>query len=320
MEMNKTKVRILVTGANGFVGSHVLKQLLEENRFDIGITIRKTSNLWRIDDLLNSNISTFSLDETEISEIISNFKPDVVVHLAVYYKKNHTPEDIDRMIETNILFPTKVLDAMINNGVKYFVNTGTFTEYLQLQKELTTESEILPRNLYSATKVAFEDILKYYAKIYDLKAVTLKLTSPYGPKDFEKKLIPYLINCAISGEKAKATLGVQIWDYVYVKDIARAYSAAILYLLRSSAGYDSFIIGSGESYSLRYISEVIEKLGYKLDVEWGAIKYSDAETYFVKGDIIRARNILKWWPVYSLEMGLRETIDYYLGVNKDDLK
>ncbi len=318
MEINRAKVRILITGANGFVGSHVLRELLEQNRYDIGITIRKTSNLWRIDDILNRDISTFFIDETKINDIISKFKPDVVVHLAVYYKRSHTPDDIDRMIETNILFPTNIIDAMINNDVKYFVNTGTFTEYLQHRSELTMEDEPHPRNLYSATKVAFEDVLKYYTEMHDLRAVTLKLMAPYGPKDSDKKLIPYLIKCALAGERAKTTMGEQMWDYVYVKDIARAYSAAISYLLNSTSGYESFIIGSGESYSLRYISEVIGKFGYKLDVEWGALQYGDAETYFAKGDITKARNILKWWPIYSLEAGMRETFDYYLGVNKND--
>ena len=307
-------MRILVTGANGFVGSHVLESLLEDGKNDIGIILRTSSDVWRIREYIERrDISLFYLEKEPIDEIISMFKPEIVIHLSVYYKKNANYGDIEEMFNTNIIFPTKILESMVKNGLRFFINTGTITEFLVDEKYLVPHSKVSPSNLYSATKVAFEGILRYYTKRHGIKAITLKLAYPYGPKDNPKKLIPYLIKCAIKGETAKATFGEQNLDYIYVKDIANAYRAAVDFIIRGWNKYEVFIIGSGQAPSVREIAEVINEITNNLHVEWGAIPYSESESYYVRADTTKARNVLGWKPIFSLREGILETYNFYKG-------
>ena len=303
-----------MTGANGFVGSHVLESLLEDGKNDIGIILRTSSDVWRIKEHIEKRgILLFYLEKESIDEIISMFKPEIVIHMSVYYRKNAKYGDIEEMFNTNIIFPTKILESMVKNGLRFFINTGTSTEFLVDEKYLTPHSKISPSNLYSATKVAFEGILRYYTIHRGIKAITLKLAYPYGPKDNPKKLIPYLIKCAIKGETAKATFGEQNLDYIYIKDIANAYTAAVEFIIRRWNKYEVFIIGSGEAPSLREIAKVINEISNNLHVEWGVLPYDESESHHVMVDTTKARNVLLWKPIFSLREGILETYNFYRG-------
>lgn len=312
-------LKILITGANGFVGSHVLESLLENSENKIAIMLRTTSDISRIKSHLESGeISIFYLDKEDIESIINSFKPEIVIHLATYYKKKHILEDIDEMFNSNITFPVKILDSMVRNKVRFFINTGTFTEFLIDETYIKDSSKISPSNLYSATKVSFEEILKFYSDKLGIQAVTLKLLAPYGPRDNPKKLIPYLINCAIKNEIAKTSPGGQSWDFIYVKDVARAYTAAVDFIARRWNKYEVFVIGTGKVFSLKNIGKLINDLQGNLKVEWGALSYNEAETYFVKADITKAQNLLKWKPIFSIREGLLETYNYYNWVHNHE--
>jgi len=310
MGMSGDKIKVLITGANGFIGSHLLDHLIEDGNYKIGITLRTFSDTWRIKRHID-NLEIFYIDKIDIEDIISKFKPELVIHLAVYYRKEHSYSDIEEMLNTNIIFPTKILDSMVRNNIKFFINTGTFTEYSINESELKPYSKLSPSNLYSATKVSFEDILKFYTNNYEINAITLKLFAPYGYRDNPKKLIPYLINCALKGEIAEISPGDQRWDFIYVKDIAKAYIKGIKYLMKTREKYSVFNIGSGTSHSIKEIVEIINSFGKKLQVKWGAKPYSKMETFYVKADITSSINILEWWPEYSLRDGLLETYEWY---------
>ena len=318
MEVTGRKLRILITGGNGFVGSHVLESLVKKGNCEVGITLRTTSDTWRVNSMFTDDIERFFIDREGVETVISRFKPDLVLHLAVLYKKRHTASDIEEMFNSNITFPSKILQAMVQNGVRFFINTGTFTEYSIQNRDLTVDASILPSNLYSATKIAFEDILKFYTKTYNINAITLKLTSPYGPRDNTSKLIPYLMNCATSKKVANLSPGDQMWDYIYVKDVAEAYKSAIEYIVNSRESYDSFLIGSGESHSLKEIADIIKSFNGEFEINWSAVPYSEVETYYIRADITKARNTLKWWPKYTPIEGLRETYEYYRSAKKND--
>ncbi len=313
-------MKVLVTGANGFIGSHVLEALIKENGWEIAITLRPESDISRIRNMLeeSNRIKAYVLGEQSLDSIISSFKPDLVVNFAVYYEKKDLYSNIDQMVETNISFSSKILDSMSRNGGRFFVNTGTYTEFLMDKQILATESNVHPANLYSATKAAFENILKYYTENYNITAVTLNLSTTYGPKDKPNNLIPYLVNCSLENRDANVSAGEQILDFVYVKDVAEAYVKAMRYLLGTHKNYDVFSIGSGSPHNLKEIAEIISGFGGNLRINWGAIPYSLQETFFFKSDITHARNVLRWWPKYTLSEGLRETFEYFKGVKSHE--
>jgi len=298
---------VLVTGGTGFIGSHVVEALIH-NEFNVILLKRTSSDIWRIKEHLGKIIS-YDIDKTELDTIFNKNKIDAVIHLATYYKKFHSYEDIEKMVYSNITFPTKLLDLCSKYNVKYFVNTGTFFEYDITSLPVKEEERKKPFNLYSSTKISFEDIIRFYSD--KLKVITLRIFSPYGEKDNEYKLIPTLIKKAVKNEEIHLSEGFQKLDFVYVKDIADAYIKA-LKSIEKIDNLEAFNIGTGFPYSIREaVSLIQEILDKELYVIWGKPAQDIPICY---ADITKAKSLLKWYPAYSLKEGLRRTIDYYRKV------
>ena len=254
------------------------------------------------------------LDKVKLSEIFARFMPDIVIHLAAYYKRLPTSEEAEQIMNSNIIFPSQILEVMSQTGVNLFINTGTFTEYLQDKERLVLNREnARPRDLYSASKSAFEEILKFYSLKYDISSLTFVLMTPYGEADNENKLIPYIIKSSLEGVEVDLTLGEQSLDLIYAEDVAFAYLKGIDFLLSTKTGYNSFQIGSGETYTIRQIADMIKKINKSLRINWGKKSYLKDDIFYCKADITKSKNILQWSPKTSIENGLNRTYLYYLN-------
>ena len=307
------RMKIMVTGATGFIGSHLIEYLVKDGVNEISIIKRSFSNVCRIREYMDK-IKAYDVDKEDITKIVEKDKPEIIIHLATFYKKNHTFEDISSMISSNIEFPVKILEAMALAGVKYFINTGTFFEKIYDVSFLDPLGVGKPVNLYASTKLAFKEMLKFYAFNYDIKAITLKLFSPYGYKEKPYKLIPYLIKSIISDEEAKLTQGEQLLDFIYVKDIVSAYVSSIKYITCTKESYQDFEVGTGTPHTVREIAEILTEIsGTDSNLEWGVVPYADNEIFYSRANISKTMNCLKWKPRYSLEEGLKETFNQYKG-------
>jgi len=301
-------MRVLITGATGFIGSHLVEYIVNNTKNEIFILKRSSSDIWRIKEYINK-LKAFDIDKEDILDVIKKSKPDVIIHLATYYKKKHDYNDLPIMINSNIEFPMRLLEAMASENIKYFINTGTFFESVY---SYSTQRFIRPFNLYASTKLAFEEIMRFYLYTYDIKGITLKLFSPYGCKENPKKLIPYLINKILKDEEIEMTEGNQTLDFTYVKDIIDAYIKTIKYIFNMKEIYQTFEIGTGITHTLREIVSILEKISGKvLKVNWGKIPYAENEIFYSKADIMNAMNFLRWKPKYDLEKGLEETFEWY---------
>ncbi|MGB9878571.1 MAG: NAD-dependent epimerase/dehydratase family protein [Candidatus Pelagibacter ubique] len=301
-------MRVLITGATGFIGSHLVEYLINNTKNEVFILKRSSSDIWRIKEYINK-LKTFDTDKEDILDIIKKSKPDVIIHLATYYKKNHNYNDLPVMIHSNIEFPVRILEAMASENVTYFINTGTFFESVY---SYGTQRFIKPLNLYASTKLAFEELMKFYLYTYDIKGITLKLFSPYGYRENPNKLIPYLINKILKDEEIEMTAGDQTLDFTYVKDIIDAYIKAIEYIFHMKEIYQTFEIGTGVMHTLQEVVSILEKISGKvLRVSWGKIPYAENEVFYSKADIRDTMNFLRWKPKYDLEKGLKETFEWY---------
>lgn len=305
------EMNILVTGATGFIGSFLTERLVKE-KHKVIILKRSTSNIWRIKEIFDKLVS-YDVDRVSIESIFKREKIDMVLHLATNYKKFHSSKDVEIIIDSNIKFPSLILEYAKENDVKYFINTGTFFEYEFVNKEpIREESPKKAYNFYACSKLAFEETLKFYTQNYNIRGITLKLFAPYGYKDNEYKLIPSLIKKALNNETIFLTKGEQMLDFTYVKDIVEAYLRSMNYIQIMSTKYDVFNIGTGKAYSVKeLVSLTSEIIGKKLKVEWGAIPYSKNEIFYACADITKASIKLHWSPKYSLVEGLKETINWY---------
>jgi UDP-glucose 4-epimerase len=314
-----TQKRVFLTGAHGFIGSHITRLLLGEG-YDVGILTRPHSNCSRIRDCLN-RITVCNGDirnGREIERVIADFNPDSIIHLVTYYAVEHRPDEIGVMIDTNVRGMINLLEAARNAGTGSVVNASTCAVYRETGELLHEKDIPAPQNLYALTKLYSEDACAFYADTYGINGISLRLFPPYGPRDHERRLIPYVIGTMLKGESPMLTSGNQKWDFVYVADIARAFGAAVVYA-GQHRGHTIMNIGTGEAASVR---EVVSRLaaftGFSGELAWGAVPHRRSEVWFNSADITRGRKLLGWKPEIGLLEGLEMTYRWFAHHRQKD--
>jgi len=297
---------ILLTGATGFLGSHLLEALLLHN-YDVIITKRTMSDTWRINHLLHK-VNVYNTDVDSINKIFTNNSVDVIIHMATLYRKFDNGQEVKEMVESNVSFPVELLEAAVRHGVKGFINSGTFFEYDCSVLPVNENAKLKPFNLYAKTKLSFETILATYSDL--LNIMTLRLFSPYGEKD-NLKLIPMVIQKALSNERIELSDGLQKLDFIYAADITDAYIRALARMNEQhEANYKVYNIGSGACVSVREVVSIIEQqLGKTIDKYWGMPSKVDIPIAFA--DIAQAETDLGWFPSHNIHDGIEKTIEFY---------
>ena len=294
----KGKPTSLITGATGFVGSHLVYHLLELG-WSVHV-IRRQSSKSDILQGVESQIISHVIDGSfrSLNEAVQTSQPDVVLHLASLFLAEHDSADIDPMFESNLTFPTKLAEAMVKHNKRTFVNAGTAWQHFH-------NGAYNPVCLYGATKQAFEAILKYYVEAHALKVTGLKLFDTYGPADSRKKLFAALGDSAKANQPLKMTDGLQKIDLVYIDDATRAFALAAERQLNGKAGkWESFSINTRRPVTLRHVVALYEKsIGRKLPIEWGGRPHRQRELMIPwKGE----KWIPGWKPKIHLEAGIRQ--------------
>ncbi len=291
-------MKILITGVTGFIGKHLSKKLLKQGNTIYAI-IRKQSAREKLEQ---NNIKCF-IDNNSTEDLITYFeneKFDGVIHLASCFIVEHKPEQIIELINSNILFSTRVLEAATRSNVKWFINTGTFWQHYE-------NRDYSPVNLYAATKQAFESIAEYYMETSKINFVTLKLNDTYGPEDTRPKIFNLWKKAAETGEPLGMSLGEQLIDIIYIDDVIEAYVSMIKLLKNDNAREfrgKSFAVSSGNPVKLRELAGIFTKVtNKKLNIRWGERPYRKREVMvpWNKGESVPG-----WSPKVSLEEGIKK--------------
>lgn len=304
-------MKILLTGATGFIGSHLLQALIEE-KHDITILLRESSNTWRINNWLPK---VRKVQESDLRSFFSQSPPETIIHLATHYAKTHQPEDVEKMIDGNIKLPTTLLEFASLHKHTAFINIGTCFEYAPSGFAISECSDVQPYNLYASTKLAFEEILKFYATETTLRAITLRLFFPYGEDDNDK-VIPLMIKSILSGKTMTISKGEQYLDFTYVGDIVQACLKSIAFISSNQyRQYELFNIGEGKAKQLKQIATLLNQMSGKELIRCEN-PYSKNEIMNMMADISKAKKMLHWVPQTSIETGLEKTYHYYTNHEK----
>lgn len=297
-------MRVLVTGANGYIASNLIRYLIAK-KHKVAALEQESSILDKLKDFRGSiDIFRVKNDFESVSHAVSKTNPDVVVHLAALTIVEHRPEQIEPLLSSNVLFPALLLEAMLKNGVKCMVNTGSFWEYA---KNPVRHQAL---NLYAASKIAFEQILHYYEDVHGFRCVTLKLYGVYGPFDLRGKIFCLFKQSINTKNPVLFSPGRQRLDLIYIGDIVCAFEKAIRYVLRkNNSKHENFFIGSGKSVELRKIAGTFENcIGKPLNIKWGGRPYRSGEIMNSRADISLARRKLNWRPRFILKDGIRKML------------
>ena len=286
----------LVTGATGYVGSHLAKALVRDG-WKVHALLREASDSSELGKSGKQiKLHRLSVQAAEIAQIVKEAKPDVVFHLASEVLIRHEMDDVEDLIESNILFGTQVLEGMAQAGSRNFVNAGSFWQHYG-------GAAYNPVNLYGATKQAFEAILAYYVQCHSICAVTLKLFDVYGPQDSRNKVFQQLNQAARTGEVLPMSPGEQLLDLVYIDDVVSAFlRAAEVLILGNQKLEPSYAVSSGRHISLKEVVSLYGRLtGHRPNVKWGGRPYREREVMKPwKGPTLPG-----WKPEVNLETGIR---------------
>lgn len=293
-------MRILVTGATGFVGGHLVKRLLQE-KHEIHVLTRPSTDLTKFGDELNRVSSHPHYGSTEdMILLVRDAQPDAVIHLASLFLGEHKPDDVDELVASNILLSTQLAEAMAVNGVKLLINVGTSWQHHE-------DDDYNPVNLYAATKQAFRVLLRYYVEVHQLRVVNLELFDTFGPNDRRGKLFALLDRLRRDGGSIGMSPGAQRLDPVYIDDVSEAFVVA-LEMLRSGTvqGEETYSVCSDNPIQLRELVGIYEhEIGQTLNIEWGGRAYRARE---VMQPWSRGVTLPGWSPRVSLREGIRRIV------------
>jgi CDP-paratose synthetase len=286
-------MRVLVTGATGFVGSNLLPKLVG---YDIRIIVRNFTGLISKDKqiIINDDINSFK-------NVVKTFNPEIVLHLATYSTSNDDIYSIKNIIASNIFFTSLLLESLKDIHIKLFVNTGTFAEYYE------NDGELNPAYYYAASKSAARYIIKYFKNISEFKTVNVIPYTVYGGLSKNKKVIDYIIDSLNSDIPVEMTAGEQILDFIHVDDLTDFYRFCIENYKQLSDGTD-YHIGTGRGITIKELAVLIERItGKKANIAWGAKQYRklDVMKAIAPLDATRA---LHWIPKINLDYGVAKLL------------
>jgi nucleoside-diphosphate-sugar epimerase len=302
-------VSVLVTGAAGFIGSHLVRRLLADGA-KVSAVVEPGVSVFRIQDIL-SRLSVFELDLGDpkaIQAAAGEARPRKIFHLAARTNVARGFSQVDASLD-NIRLSLNLIRTLENGVCDAFVSTGTCEEYGDNAAPFREDQIPKPVSPYSASKAAITLYCQMFHKTQGLPIVVLRPFLAYGPCEDPSRFISTAITATLTGRELPMTGGEQTREFNYVSDIVDGFVKASC----SPAAIGEIInIGNGIEYTLKDVVERISSIaGRPLTARFGALPYRSGEAWHFYGDNTKAKRLLNWSPKVDLDAGLRMTIDWY---------
>ena len=319
-------MRIFVTGMTGFLGQQISQILLKKGH-NLGTLARNIAASDRttasntesmIRGEKQSGISYYFGDLTDylnIYDVLSNFNPDVIIHLAAQTSVAYSFTHITEVFNVNFLGAVNMAEAARRAvpKLKRFIFSGSAEEYgIQTKFPAKAPAELHAASPYAVAKIATEKHLKYLYDAYGFPAIIFRNANSYGRKHNHQFVIESMIYQMLKG-KSPVKLGdpTPYRDFIFQPDLLSAYVLAATSNNKKLLG-ESINIGTRKSISIRQLAEKIRKItGYKGKIQWNSFPKRSLEIPKLELDNSKAKKLLKWKPKYTLDQGLKITASYY---------
>lgn len=327
--------KILVTGGCGFIGSFLIKKLLKnKNNFVLNLdALKKQSVPESLNEIKkNKNYKFLKVDITnykKTDKIISQFKPNLIYHLAAESHVDRSIVNPTSFILSNINATLSILESLRNNDfwkndVNFkLINVSTdevFGSLSKKQKSFTEKNKFLPNSPYSSSKASSDLIVRSYFKTFNIPIITTNCSNNYGPWQFPEKLIPVVIASCLNNKVIPIYgNGKNIRDWLYVGD----HINALVKIAKIKDYGSSYNIGGGVELSniqiVRHICKIMNDLipnsrKYSSLIKFVKDRKSHDFRYSVNIDKIQKK--INYKPLYSFDDGLRETVSWYISNSK----
>ena len=296
--------KALVTGATGFIGSKLVRELIDNNIAVIALV----RDIEKAKSLLDDHVDVVEYYSYEYNALkVGDQHIDVFYHLAwegvAPEKKN------DRVLQIrNIDFAMEMLEYAQVIGARRFIATGTVAEYAFCDNVMDVNAKQTPNDLYGAAKTASHYMLETWARNINMPFNWVVIPSTYGEGRRDNNILTYTIKSLLKGEKPCYGYLTQMWDFLYVGEVARA-----LYLIgQKGITGKTYAVGSGDYRPLREYVEIIrDMINPELELGIGVLPEQSERAFsscVSRNDI---REDTGFEPMVSFEEGMRKTIQYY---------
>ena len=220
------------------------------------------------------------------------------MHFASFFKAEHSINDVNNILSSNIILGTHLLESMKHSDCKKFINAGTIWQNYYSNK-------YNPVCLYAASKQAFQDIERYYFEVENMSFINLKIHDTYGPNDTRGKIVQYLLNQNNSKKIIKMGNANQILNFVYIDDILNAFNISIKKIIKSKIPlFKTYSLPGKKAITLGNLVKLIKnKFNKKLIIKWNYLPKRKRE---ILKNNISIEALPGWKPKITLKNGLEK--------------
>ena len=298
-------MNILLTGASGFLGSHIA-ELLCESEHKLLLVKRDKSDLWRCSSFINK-VNWTNTDSNMFESEVLSFSPEVIINSAwdgvSASNRNHWETQI-----CNLVYQQRLLNLAKVVKLKKFIGIGSQSEYGNFEGRVDEDYSVNPCTAYGAIKQAAYLVQKVFCKENNIPWYWFRLFSSFGEREGDNWLIPSTVNKMLTENKMDLTFGEQQYSYLYIKDVAKVFLTAV----EKNAESGIYHIASD---TLRPIKDILlvmrDFLNPCFDLNFGALPYR-ANQSMINGSInTKTRKIFGKVECSGSEEKLVQTMEYY---------
>lgn len=306
--------RVLVTGATGFIGSHLTRRLVNQGA-EVHALTSTVSSVYpvRLVDLKDKiTLHGGNLNDCgAMAAVVERADPKLVFHLGAYTHVGKSWDRIDECIQTNIHGSVNLLQALSHSSYERFVYTSTSEVYGDIPVPFREDAQVDPLSPYSVSKYAGERFCDMLHRGKSWPIVIVRPFNAYGPAQSPDRVIPEIIVKALRKERLAMTQGRQTREFNYVEDLVGGFVRAAL---TPGVEGEVFNIGGGEEVSMRDLAQtILDLMGNPIEAEFGALPERPTEIWSMRSDSTKARQRLGLEPFRTLAEGLEQTIEWYRG-------
>lgn len=293
-------MNVLITGSTGFLGKHLVPKLIEA-----GCNVLElTRDADKSEKLFGTTTGKYVVtdDQNALTKVLNEFEPEITIHLASYLTSSDSYSDMKKLLDSNLLYMMRLMDALKISGLKFFINTGTFAEYFK------GDENIDPAYLYAATKSASRYFADYYSKAYGFKAATVIPYTIYGGNDSQKKIIDYIYESTTVPEPVDMSPGGQVLDFIHVNDVVNFY-LDLINNYQTVPDKSVFKLGTGVGHTIKQLAEIVaKKSGTPCNINWGGKSYRPTDVMYAVADTSIQKELFNWEAKVTLEKGVEAFI------------
>lgn len=306
-------MRVFVTGGSGFIGSYLVKALVDDGH-ELLCLKRPTSHLSALDDYVNKVRWVNNTDDWKAE--FRKFKPFIIFNLA--WNGVAATERVmwDKQV-SNIIMQQELLDLALEVGCKKFVGAGSQSEYGDFESKVDESYPVNPKTAYAAVKAGALIIMKSFCEINNIYWYWFRLFPLFGPHEAEKWLIPSLIKNIETSDHMDLTPGEQKLSYLYVGECAKA----IMMSIHAEGKSGIYNICSDNPMSLKeLVTKIRDKVNPSFKLNFGAMPYRYGQCMYMEGDTTALRKNIYNLNTSDFEEKLDLTIEYYLNKYRNGKK